>query len=177
VKGRQSEKKEKKGKKMNKWSKRSVKSINTVHKILQKLAQRIILVSPYDIGVLESGGKRTKEMQFEIFSAGHSKCDGVIKISFHQSGMAIDFVPYINGDYTWSNGKVFLTIAKLMFKIWNDMVEANKTENYYLHWGGFWNAKDLDKDGVLEVSDKLGWDMAHWELRTVPQKNVFKIAA
>jgi peptide/nickel transport system substrate-binding protein len=28
---------------------------------------------------------------------------------------------------------------------------------------------DTDGDGILEVTDKLGWDLPHFELRKVPQ--------
>jgi len=157
------------------WGKRSVKNINTVNNLLQILSQRLILVTPYDIGVLNSGGKRTAEEQNAIYQAGNSKCDGYKKLSYHQSGLAIDFVPYIDGKFTWANGKAFLTIAKLTLEIWEDMVLEGITEDYHLHWGGFWNAKDLDNDGLLEISDKLGWDGAHFELRKSPQRNAMQI--
>ena len=158
------------------YSVRSEKYINTVHKILQTLAHRIIKVTPYDIGVLKSGGKRTAEEQNAIYLEGNSQKDGYIKLSYHQSGLAIDFVPYIDGKYTWNNAKAFLTIAKLIFEIWEEMIKEELTEGLYLHWGGFWRAKDLDQDGLLEITDELGWDAAHYELREYPQTNIFKIA-
>jgi len=161
---------------MNKWGKGSVRNINTVYKVLQILARYIIVRSPYDLTVLKSGGKRTDTEQNVIYLRGDSKCDGYIKISYHQSGFAIDFVPFIDGKATWSNGLAFLTVAKIIFEIWDEMIESGESEGYYLHWGGFWGAKDLDKDGLLEISDKLGWDGAHYELRTIPQKNVIKIS-
>lgn len=159
---------------MNEWGKVSVKSINTVHKILQIIAQKIIIISPYDITVLGNGGKRTARQQNVIYLAGNSGCDGYIKLSYHQSGLAIDFIPYVGGP-TWNNAKAFLTIAKLIFQIWEEIKVSGITEDYYLHWGGFWNAKDLDKDGLLEVTDRLGWDLAHYELRKTPQRKTFEI--
>lgn len=161
---------------MNKWNKRSVKNINTVHAVLQILSQKIISKLPYDVGVLNTGGLRTAEMQHDIFLAGNSKCDGYEKISYHQTGLAIDYVPFVDGVFTWTNGKAFLSNAKIVFECWEEMKEARQIEGYYLHWGGFWSAKDLDGDGFLEVDEKLGWDMAHFELRKFPQKNVFKIS-
>lgn len=160
---------------MYKWGKSSVKNINTVNDVLQILAQKLILLSPYDLSVLNTGGLRTAEMQLEIFIAGHSKCNGRDIKSYHQSGLAIDFVPYVNGKLSWSSGLAFLTVARAALAIWEDMTDSGENEGYYLYWGGFWGAKDLDGDGFLEVDEKLGWDMAHFELRKSPQKKTFKI--
>ena len=160
---------------MYKWSKRSVKNINTVHEVVQIIAQRLITKTPYDIGVLDNGGLRTAGQQHEIFMAGNSKCDGYHIKSYHQSGLAIDFVPYVNGSFTWNNGKAFLSIAKVVFEIWKEMQLTGEAENYHLHWGGYWGDQDLDGDNLLEVTDKLGWDMAHFELRDKPQANQLEI--
>lgn len=160
---------------MYKWSHRSVKNINTVHDVLQIIAQRLISKTPYDIGVLNTGGLRTAEMQHDIFLAGNSKCDGYEKKSYHQSGKAIDFVPYVDRKFTWSNGKAFLSIAKVVFEIWEEMQLTGEAEQYHLHWGGYWGDQDLDGDQLLEITDKLGWDMAHFELRAKPQANQLEI--
>ena len=161
---------------MGQWGRNSIKNINTVDFVLQLLSQKIITRVPFDIGVLKSGGIRTTEEQNAIFKAGNSKCDGYEKLSYHQSGKAIDYVPYIDSKFTWSNGLAFLSNAKHILNIWQtEIVEANLDGGCHLHWGGFWGAKDLDGDGYLEVDEKLGWDMAHFELRKYPQKNTFEI--
>lgn len=160
---------------MKNWSSSSVIYINTVHEVLQKLAQKLTTKTPYELRVLNTGGKRDAEIQNLIFKQGNSKCDGYKKKSYHQTGLAIDFVPLVNGVLTWSNGLAFLSVAKVIFEIWQEMTESGENEGYYLHWGGFWGAKDLDSDGLLEISDKLGWDGAHYELRKSPQRNVMKI--
>lgn len=157
------------------WSKRSVKNILSVNQVLQILANRLITKSPYDLGVLDNGGKRTAGQQHEIYLKGNSKCDGYIKLSYHQSGLAIDFVPYVDGVFTWSNGKAFLSVAKVAFEIWAEMEAEGLTKGYYLHWGGYWGDVDLDGDNLLEITDKLGWDMAHYELRKIPQQNQLEI--
>lgn len=155
-----------------KFGKSSVKNIQTVNPLLQELAVRMIELSKIDIGVLSTGGLRTAEQQNEIFKLGNSKLDGFKKKSYHQSGLAIDFVPYVNSRYTWSNKWSFLEIKKAVDKAWKDILHSD----YYLHWGGYWGAKDLDGDGILEITDKMGWDAAHYELRTYPQvKNVYKV--
>ena len=160
---------------MKNWDSRSVKNINTTKKILQVLSQKILHKLIYSVVVLDNGGLRTAEQQNEIYKQGFSKCDGYNKKSYHQSGLAIDYVPKVNGVITWSNGLAFLSNAKVVFECWDEMVEAGQTEGYYLHWGGFWGAKDLNGDGLLKIHEKLGWDMAHFELRTYPQKNIYKI--
>ena len=157
---------------MYKFGKRSVKNIQTTHKLLQELATKLISVSDFDISVIDDGGLRTAEQQNKLFKLGRSKLDGYKKKSYHQSGMAIDFVPFVNGTLTWKNKEAFLHIAKTALSIWNtDML----TENYYLHWGGFWGASDKDGDGILELTDKTGWDMPHFELRMTPQIGVIPI--
>jgi len=148
------------------FSERSIKNIRTTNRILQELAPKVIARTVFDFGVLDNGGFRTAEEQNEIFIAGNSKCDGYNKKSFHQTGLAIDFVPYINGDYTWKNNEASLQIAKIALEEFQNIF----TEDYYLHWGGFWGANDLDEDGKLESTDKLGWDKVHFELRKHPQE-------
>lgn len=161
---------------MYSWSRNSKKHINTVNDIGQLFANRLILVTPFDIGVLNTGGLRTAEMQHDIFIAKHSKCDGYEKKSYHQSGLAIDFVPYINGGFTWTNGFAFLSIAKKALKVWSGIVQEGLDQDYYLHWGGYWGDKDLDNDNLLEITDQLGWDMAHFCFRRKPQKNQLRIS-
>lgn len=157
---------------MYKFGKQSIKNIHTVNPLLQELAARMIEISKVDVGVLSTGGLRTAEQQNEIFNIGNSECDGYDKKSYHQTGLAIDFVPYINGKYTWNNKWAFLEIKKAVDKAWEDILHGN----YYLHSGIYWGAKDLNGNGILEITDKMGWDAAHHELRLTPQvRNVYPI--
>ncbi len=159
---------------MYKFGKRSVKNIQTTHRLLQELATKLISLSMFDISVIDDGGLRTAEEQNKLFKLKRSKLDGYKKKSYHQTGMAIDFVPYINGGVTWKSREAFLHIAKLALLIWETDMD---TKEYYLHWGGFWGAVDKDGDGKLELTDKTGWDMPHFELRTKPQtRGVMDIA-
>ena len=162
---------------MFKFGKRSKKYIATVDPILQELANKAIEISTVDFGVLKSGGLRTAEEQNKLYKAKKSKCDGYEKKSYHQSGRAIDFVPYVDGGYTWNNKQAFLAIGLAVGQAWKEMADEDRTVNgNYLHWGGFWNAKDLDKDGILEEDDRLGWDCPHYELRPYKQTiNVYPI--
>jgi len=155
-----------------KFGKSSINNIHTVTSLLQELAARAIEVSEVDFGVLSTGGLRTPEEQNEIFKIGNSKCDGYKKKSYHQTGFAIDFVPYVDGKYTWNNVEALLRTKQAVDKAWKDILHGN----HFLHWGGYWGAKDLDGDGRLEITDRIGWDAAHYELRSYPQvKNVYNI--
>lgn len=156
-----------------KFGTRSRERIATVNQLLQDLAYGTIAISEYDISITKTAGLRTAKMQKELFDKGRSQLDGINKVSYHQSGKAIDFVPYIDGKPTWANNKAFLAIADAAFKTWDDIPDKS---GYHLHWGGYWRAKDLDGDGVLDEDDKLGWDLPHFELRTYPQtKGVYPV--
>lgn len=137
---------------------------------LQMLVIRAIAISPVDFGILDTGGERSAAMQNEIFLKGFSKCDGYDKLSCHQSGNAIDTVPYIDGRHTWSNKQAFIDIYYAMKEAEKQLRDLNMIpDDVHIHHGIFWRWKDLDNDGVLEITDKLGWDAAHSEIRNIPQ--------
>ena len=69
--------------------------------ILVKAVRGFIRYTPIDFCIIESGGYRTKEMQFQLFRDERSKCDGYNKLSEHQKGLAVDLVPWVNGGPTW----------------------------------------------------------------------------
>ena len=149
---------------------RSVNNMDGVSPYLQMTAIRAISISPVDFTILETGGKRTASMQYNIFKEGNSKCDGYKKLSYHQSGNALDKVPFINGKPTWSNKKAFIDIYYAWIRAENELRALNMIpDNIFFHHGLFWNWKDIDKDGIIELTDKLGWDAAHTEIRSFPQ--------
>jgi peptidoglycan LD-endopeptidase CwlK len=158
---------------MYKFGDASISRIGKVHQLLQRLANGTIEKSDFDFGIPSTGGLRTTEEQYELFKKGNSQCDGTIKKSYHQTGLALDFVPYINGKYTWENKDAFLSIAKTAFDVWEKMDDK---QGMFLHWGGFWTAKDLNGNGLLDINDQLGWDLPHFELRNYAQvKGVYPI--
>ncbi len=131
-------------------------------------SDRAILCSPVDFGVPQHGGAREDKDQNDIFKKGYSRADGYIKKSYHQTrdlfgkGQALDLVPYIPGagfDYT-AYGR-FGVIGMLMLEAWEELQDEGRIpKGLYLHWGGLWKSKD---------GKKLGWDMAHFEIRNYPQ--------
>eukprot|EP01029_Cantina_marsupialis_P006149 TRINITY_DN166975_c0_g1_i1.p2 TRINITY_DN166975_c0_g1~~TRINITY_DN166975_c0_g1_i1.p2 ORF type:complete len:171 (-),score=15.65 TRINITY_DN166975_c0_g1_i1:1217-1729(-) len=157
---------------MYKFGKSSTERLREVHELLQLVAKASIQQSTFDFGIPSTGGLRTAEQQKKLFDRGVSQRDGVKKKSYHQYGMALDLIPYINGGYTWSNREAFLVLAKTVFEAWDSIED---TQGLHLHWGGFWRAKDLNNNSSLDLEDKLGWDLGHFELRTRAQKNTMPI--
>ncbi|MCT4602997.1 MAG: M15 family metallopeptidase [Marinifilum sp.] len=158
---------------MYKFGKQSKVRLAKVHHLLQELAYATIKKSEYDFGIPNTGGLRTAEMQKELYDKGYSKLDGYKKKSYHQTGLALDMVPYIEGKYTWQNKTAFLHIARTAFEVWNQL---ENHQGLFLHWGGFWRAKDLNDNNLLDLDDKLGWDLPHFELRNKAQANAMDIA-
>lgn len=157
------------------YGRSSRRRMNGVHELLIEVAERALDKSTeVDWGVGPYGGLRTAEVQNHLYKKGRSRADGYKKKSYHQTGLAIDLVPWINGKFTWANAAAFLEIRKLMFESWKDMAKENKVPpKTYLHWGGFWSAKDKNRDGIQQPNE-LGWDAPHFELRGYPQKINFQ---
>jgi peptidoglycan L-alanyl-D-glutamate endopeptidase CwlK len=140
---------------------------------LKMVAITALSFSKIDMSVPWRGGKRTAEEQNELFQAGNSRCDGFRLKSFHQSGQALDLVPYVNGKIDYTATEQFIKFAKLMLETFEFLQAIGKVpKDIHLHWGGFWSATDNNNDGILTaIDDKSGWDKPHWELRDYPQKN------
>ena len=140
-----------------------------VSRYLIRCSDRALKCSPIDFGVPMDGGLRTAERQNMIFEKHWSKCDGYIIKSFHQQtntegeGQAIDLVPYIKGEgFSYEATGRFGMIIMLMLEAWEELqAEGLIPENLYLHSGGLWKPKD---------PKKLGWDLAHYEIREYEQK-------
>lgn len=133
--------------------------------------------SDVDMTVPWRGGVRTAKQQRVIYDDGHSRADGYNKKSYHQSGFALDVIPWIGDSGSYTAIKEILYFAKIVFAIFNYKKAIKEIDaDVYLHWGGFWGAQDKNKDGLLSsLDDKTGWDLAHYELRSSPQKRVLTI--
>lgn len=84
-----------------KFSKTSLERLSKIDNRLQLLANEIIKITEIDVGIPKTGGWRPTPMQQEMFKIGASPCDGIIKKSKHQDGLAFDFVCYKDGEITW----------------------------------------------------------------------------
>ena len=116
-----------------KLSKRSLGRLENVNPLLIAIVVDAIKDSPHDFGIPQHGGKRTADEQNLLFKRGLSKCDGIDKKSYHQSGNAIDVFGYIGSNATWD--KTILTeIARHIQQV------ALKRYNTKLTWGGDWTS-------------------------------------
>jgi hypothetical protein len=89
----------------------STKNLHTIlksgkpeSKLLVKMVEMYIKHSPVDFGIIRNGGFRTAEEQNKIFTDSNgndTKCDGYLHKSKHQSGLAVDLVPYVDGKFVW----------------------------------------------------------------------------
>lgn len=105
--------------------------------------------TPIDFVVNWDGALRTADEQHEKFVQGYSNCDGYINKSAHQSGLAVDLVPWINGKATWDleHGKALGAAFKAYCNI----------RNIPIQWGGDWS-----DNGVF---DKEDFDPYHFEMK------------
>lgn len=82
---------------------------------------------------------RTEQRQMELYAQGRTKAKA--GESPHQYGLAVDVVPLVNGQPTWSISKKQWDIIGAIGK------EVARKRNIKIEWGGDW-----------------GWDYAHWEI-------------
>ncbi len=132
---------------------RSSKAIlATVDPRLQRVFEAVVI--HFDCKPLQ--GKRTVEEQQDLYAIGRTKslgqstvtnCDGIKRKSRHQSGKAIDILPY---PINWSDTKRMRYFAGVV------MTEARHM-GIGLRWGGDW-------DGDTELSDNSFNDLPHFEL-------------
>ena len=128
-----------------------LKTINTIKsEKLRESVKEFINFTPIDFIVPYDGAFRTAEFQNEIFNRENkpSKCDGYKIKSKHQSGLAVDIVPWVNGKPTWERDYVMrLSGAFYTFL---------KTKGIKFINGGDWN-----NDGDLKGDS---WDGCHFEV-------------
>jgi peptidoglycan L-alanyl-D-glutamate endopeptidase CwlK len=162
---------------MYKWGKNSERRMSPVNNYLVDIAYEAIGLSKVDMTIPWMGGFRTAFEQNEIFLNKNSKADGYKKKSYHQSGNAIDIIPYINGEGTYKAYSESVHIASIVLTIFDyNKLLGEIPDNKFLHWGGFWGAEDLNGDGILNsFDDNIGWDIAHFEIRNRPQKRVLTL--
>lgn len=115
---------------------RSKQRMEGVDSRLIEIAELAITITVIDFGIPADGGLRTARRQRELFEVGSSKADGFKKKSHHQTGRALDFYAYINGQASWDRKS--LAIIACAF-----LQSANKL-GYPLEWGGlFKNFTDM----------------------------------
>lgn len=134
---------------MYKFGQNSLNQLNTVDKNLQLVAHRALRKSArrkdggVDFAIPEFGGKRTAEDQNGLFKKGFTKADGYEKQSYHQTGMALDIIPYVTHEKVKGNAiytkHISAQARKLYFHIIAACVfEAANEMSIKVTWGGNW---------------------------------------
>lgn len=130
------------------FSDKSLEKLHTCDAALITLCREVLLVSPFDLTVLE--GHRSQEQQEYYYRAGMSKIDGVNRKSKHQfnPSRAVDIAPY---PVDWKDTRRFYMLGGLMLAV-------AESFNIRIRWGGDW-------DGDGEFTDQTFHDLPHFELR------------
>tara|TARA_R110001599_G_scaffold88835_1_gene235807 strand:- start:164 stop:583 length:420 start_codon:yes stop_codon:yes gene_type:complete len=111
-----------------------------------------ITLTLVDYGHGRYAGKRTPELQCELFNDGKSRCDGTDRLSKHQSGKALDFYAYVDGRASWQHEHLAMVACAYL--------QAASMLGYKLKWGGLWKSRNPTiKNGIA-----YGWDCPHVEL-------------
>lgn len=110
---------------------------------LIEISDLAITLTQVDFGHPSTGGLRTSEEQKKLFDEGKSRCDGFTRKSRHQSGRALDFYAFVNGEASWDH--VHLTMVAAAF------LEAGHRLGHRIEWGGFWETfKDMPHIQLLD---------------------------
>ena len=115
-----------------KFSARSVKRMDGIDERLKEIAFRAIEISKVDFGIPAMGGYRTPEEQKALFDDGKSLADGVDKMSYHQTGNALDVFAYVDGMASWDEHHLAMVATA--------MLQAACELGYKLEWGGLWQS-------------------------------------
>lgn len=108
----------------------------------------------YDQTIPWMGGLRLAEDQNRIFKNGASQLDGYKEKSYHQSGNALDVVPYHKGKADYKCEKGFREFAKCMFNAWQYIQKRYpQARRYRLEYGGHWmNFVDNPHWQLIEIA-------------------------
>lgn len=136
---------------MNKWSKISARRLNTCHEDLQTLFNIVLQV--HDCTIMD--GHRNKKRQNQAFYIGNSKLKWPKSKHNKTPSLAVDVVPYINGESTYNREQI-LYFAGLVLGIANRLYIEGIMQ-HPIRWGGDW---DRDND----FKEHKFFDGAHFEL-------------
>ena len=114
------------------FSKSSLSRREGVSKKLIEISDLALKISPRDFGIPDHGGRRTKREQNSLYNDGLSKADGYEKLSYHQSGNALDVYAFVDGAASWEEEHLAMVAAA--------MLQAANQLGYKLEWGGLWTS-------------------------------------
>ena len=122
---------------MNKIGSRTLKNISNIDPKLSLILGMVLARGKVDFTI--TSGLRTLEEQRKLFAQGRSgegkiitNMDGIIKKSYHQTGKAIDFIPYpFKG---WNDTESFIKVGQEL-KFCADFLGIENS--YGGHWKSF----------------------------------------
>jgi peptidoglycan L-alanyl-D-glutamate endopeptidase CwlK len=103
-----------------------------VEPLLCQIVRAAIQHCPYEFQIAWMGGVRDATEQKALYDDGKSKCDGVIKLSLHQKGMAFDIICYDENRVLSWDVDIFTEVANWIRHV------AETQFNTELEWGGDW---------------------------------------
>lgn len=110
---------------------RSEENLLMVEKDTDRLCRLALEYTTQDFSIID--GFRTADEQSKLYSKGVTELDGINKLSAHQSGLAIDIIPYASGVDIWntSNDKV----KALWLEVYRAFMRAGMKLNLRLEFG------------------------------------------
>ena len=111
-------------------SARSKKNREGVDSRLIEISDLAITITTIDFGHGSTAGLRNASLQKKLFDNGKSKCDGTIVKSYHQTGKALDFYAYIDGNASWERAHLAEVACAFL--------QAASQLGYKIEWGGLW---------------------------------------
>ena len=110
---------------------RSLNNLVGVSQNMIDVTKQAIIITKVDFGIPNDGGFRTAERQNELYcQGGITRCDGYEKLSRHQSGLAVDFFPYVNGKASYKDEHVLMVACAFL--------QAGSMLGVPLGWSGLW---------------------------------------
>lgn len=101
-----------------------------------------------DFGVAWQGGKRTAKQQLAMYTSGASQLDGLTRMSQHQTGNALDLIPYVKGVGFRLEWSLVVMVADAMRK-------ASLHLGVPLIWGGSWRKFNKQTTAQRALDDYL----------------------
>lgn len=122
---------------MKRLGSRSNKNISNIDPRLAVVIGAVLAEGNIDFTI--TYGFRSLQEQQSLYAQGRTKkgpivtkCDGVKNRSYHQTGKAIDFIPFpFDGD--WNNTKQFEKVGK-------ELLRVGKSLGYKCSYGGHWKS-------------------------------------
>ena len=149
---------------------KSKKELLGVHPKLVEVVHRAIMVTDMDFVVFD--GKRSAREQARHYKNGVSQLDGYKKKSYHQSGNAVDLVPFVKGRENHGDWDNYYHLAEAMVRAANELGYGGN-----IRWGAVWDRR-LDKlpTTAAKLKKEVGvyarrhpgpdfLDGPHWEWR------------